>query len=200
MKITMIGTGYVGLVTGTCFAEVGNDVLCLDVDARKIAILNGGGVPIHEPGLEAMVRRNAAAGRLRFTTDVDASVAHGALQFIAVGTPPDEDGSADLQYVIQAARNIGRRMQDAKVVVDKSHGTGRHGGSRARGDRGGTRGARFRRPVRRRVQPRVPEGGRGRRGLHAARPRRRRRDRRARDRGAARASTRRSCATTSAFS
>ena len=100
MKITMIGTGYVGLVTGTCFAEVGNDVLCLDVDARKIAILNGGGVPIHEPGLEAMVRRNVAAGRLRFTTDVDASVAHGALQFIAVGTPPDEDGSADMQYVI----------------------------------------------------------------------------------------------------
>jgi UDPglucose 6-dehydrogenase len=120
MKITMIGTGYVGLVTGTCFAEVGNDVLCLDVDARKIAILNGGGVPIHEPGLEAMVRRNAAAGRLKFTTDVDESVAHGSLQFIAVGTPPDEDGSADMQYVIQAARNIGRRMQDPKVVVDKS--------------------------------------------------------------------------------
>ena len=120
MKITMIGTGYVGLVTGTCFAEVGNDVLCLDVDARKIAILNGGGVPIHEPGLEAMVRRNAAAGRLKFTTDVDESVAHGSLQFIAVGTPPDEDGSADMQYVIQAARNIGRRMRDPKVVVDKS--------------------------------------------------------------------------------
>ncbi len=120
MKITMIGTGYVGLVTGTCFAEVGNDVLCVDVDARKIAILNEGGVPIHEPGLEAMVRRNAAAGRLRFTTDVDASVAHGTLQFIAVGTPPDEDGSADMQYVIAAARNIGRRMQGPKIVVDKS--------------------------------------------------------------------------------
>ena len=116
----MIGTGYVGLVTGACFAEVGNDVLCLDVDARKIAILDGGGVPIHEPGLEAMVRRNVAAGRLRFTTDVDASVAHGMLQFIAVGTPPDEDGSADMQYVIQAARNIGRRMQGPKIVVDKS--------------------------------------------------------------------------------
>ncbi len=120
MKITMIGTGYVGLVTGTCFAEVGNDVLCLDVDERKIAILNGGGVPIHEPGLEPMVRRNVAAGRLRFTTDVDASVAHGALQFIAVGTPPDEDGSADMQYVIAAARNIGQRMQAPKIVVDKS--------------------------------------------------------------------------------
>ncbi len=120
MKITMIGTGYVGLVTGTCFAEVGNDVLCLDVDARKIAVLNSGGVPIHEPGLEAMVHRNVAAGRLRFTTDVDASVEHGTLQFIAVGTPPDEDGSADMQYVIAAARNIGRRMRDFKVVVDKS--------------------------------------------------------------------------------
>ena len=120
MKITMIGTGYVGLVTGTCFAEVGNDVLCLDVDARKIAILNEGGVPIHEPGLEPMVRRNIAAGRLRFTTDVDASVAHGALQFIAVGTPPDEDGSADMRHVIEAARNIGRRMQGPKIVVDKS--------------------------------------------------------------------------------
>jgi UDPglucose 6-dehydrogenase len=120
MKITMIGTGYVGLVTGTCFAEVGNEVLCLDVDARKIDILNAGGVPIHEPGLEAMVRRNVAAGRLRFTTDVDASVEHGTLQFIAVGTPPDEDGSADMQYVIAAARNIGRRMRGYKVIVDKS--------------------------------------------------------------------------------
>jgi UDPglucose 6-dehydrogenase len=116
----MIGTGYVGLVTGTCLAEVGNDVLCLDVDAAKIDVLNGGGVPIHEPGLETMVRRNAAAGRLQFTTDVDRAVAHGSLQFIAVGTPPDEDGSADMQYVIQAARNIGARMSEAKVIVDKS--------------------------------------------------------------------------------
>ena len=120
MKVTMIGTGYVGLVTGACFAEVGNDVLCVDVDARKIGTLNGGGVPIHEPGLEAMVHRNVASGRLRFTTDVDASVAHGMLQFIAVGTPPDEDGSADMQYVIQAARSIGRLMQGPKIVVDKS--------------------------------------------------------------------------------
>jgi UDPglucose 6-dehydrogenase len=120
VKITMIGTGYVGLVTGTCLAEVGNDVLCLDVNARKIDMLNHGGVPIHEPGLEPMVRRNAAAGRLQFTTDVDHAVAHGALQFIAVGTPPDEDGSADMQYVIQAARNIGARMTEAKVIVDKS--------------------------------------------------------------------------------
>ena len=116
----MIGTGYVGLVTGACFAEVGNDVLCLDVDARKIGILNAGGVPIHEPGLEAMIARNAAAGRLAFTTDVDAAVAHGTVQFIAVGTPPDEDGSADMQYVLAAARNIGTRMTEHKIVVDKS--------------------------------------------------------------------------------
>jgi UDPglucose 6-dehydrogenase len=120
MKITMIGTGYVGLVTGTCLAEVGNDVLCLDVDARKIALLQGGGVPIHEPGLEPMIRRNVAAGRLRFTTDVDDAVGHASVQFIAVGTPPGEDGSADMQYVLQAARNIGRRMTQWTLVVDKS--------------------------------------------------------------------------------
>jgi UDPglucose 6-dehydrogenase len=120
MKITMIGTGYVGLVTGACLAEVGNDVLCLDVDARKIDILESGGVPIHEPGLEPMIRRNVAAGRLRFTTDVDAAVGHATVQFIAVGTPPDEDGSADMQYVLQAARNIGRRMTQWTLIVDKS--------------------------------------------------------------------------------
>lgn len=120
MKITMIGTGYVGLVTGACFAEVGNDVLCLDVDARKIEILNAGGIPIHEPGLDAVIARNVAAGRLRFTTDVDAAVAHGTLQFIAVGTPPDEDGSADMKYVLAAARAIGERMTDYRIVVDKS--------------------------------------------------------------------------------
>jgi UDPglucose 6-dehydrogenase len=120
LKITVVGTGYVGLVTGTCLAEVGNDVLCLDVDANKVALLNRGGVPIHEPGLEPLIRRNADAGRLRFTTDIDASVAHGALQFIAVGTPPGEDGSADMQYVLAAARAIGRRMTDFRVVVDKS--------------------------------------------------------------------------------
>jgi UDPglucose 6-dehydrogenase len=120
LKITMIGTGYVGLVTGVCLAEVGNDVLCLDVDAKKIKTLVDGGVPIHEPGLLEMVRRNVAAGRLHFTTDVDAAVAHGVLQFIAVGTPPDEDGSADMRYVIAAARNIGVRIVDYKVIVDKS--------------------------------------------------------------------------------
>ncbi|MBU0751570.1 MAG: UDP-glucose/GDP-mannose dehydrogenase family protein [Gammaproteobacteria bacterium] len=120
MKITVIGTGYVGLVSGTCLADVGNDVLCLDVDANKIRILEEGGIPIYEPGLEAMVRKNVAAGRLRFTTDVAAAVAHGTIQFIAVGTPPDEDGSADLQYVVAAARSIGKHMSDYKVVVDKS--------------------------------------------------------------------------------
>lgn len=120
MKVTVIGTGYVGLVSGTCLAEVGNDVLCLDVDPDKIRILHEGGIPIYEPGLLDMVRRNVAAGRLRFTTDVAESVAHGTLQFIAVGTPPDEDGSADLQYVTAAARNIGRYMNDFKVIVDKS--------------------------------------------------------------------------------
>ena len=120
MKITMIGTGYVGLVTGACFAEVGNDVLCLDVDAEKIRILNDGGIPIFEPGLKEMVARNRAAGRIHFTTDVAAAVAHGEIQVIAVGTPPDEDGSADLKYVTAAARDIGRHMTAPKVVVDKS--------------------------------------------------------------------------------
>ena len=120
MKITIIGTGYVGLVTGACLAELGNDVFCLDVDQRKIDLLNNGGIPIHEPGLEEVVARNRASGRLQFSTDVAASVAHGQLQFIAVGTPPDEDGSADLQYVLAAARNIGRHMDGYKVIVDKS--------------------------------------------------------------------------------
>jgi UDPglucose 6-dehydrogenase len=120
MKITVIGTGYVGLVSGTCLAEMGNEVLCLDLDAAKIDTLNQGGIPIHEPGLLEMVRRNVAAGRLSFTTSIEDSVAFGQLQFIAVGTPPDEDGSADLKYVLAAARNIGRHMTDYKVVIDKS--------------------------------------------------------------------------------
>ncbi len=120
MKITVIGTGYVGLVSGACLADVGNDVLCLDVDPAKIAILEGGGIPIHEPGLEDVVRRNVAAGRLSFTTDVVRAAQFGTVQFIAVGTPPDEDGSADLQYVLAAARNIGQHMDGYRVVVDKS--------------------------------------------------------------------------------
>jgi len=120
MKITIIGTGYVGLVTGACLAEMGNHVMCLDVDAAKIKILEDGGIPIHEPGLLDVVKRNRTAGRLQFTTDVVAAVNHGTLQFIGVGTPPDEDGSADLQYVVAAARNVGRHMTDYKVIVDKS--------------------------------------------------------------------------------
>ncbi len=120
MKVTAIGTGYVGLVTGACLAEMGNHVVCLDVNPDKIAVLNAGEIPIHEPGLLEVVRRNVAAGRLQFTTDVDLAVAHGTILFIGVGTPPDEDGSADLQYVLAAARSIGQRMTDYKVIVDKS--------------------------------------------------------------------------------
>jgi UDPglucose 6-dehydrogenase len=120
MKITVCGSGYVGLVTGACLAEMGNHVLCLDVDVEKIALLNRGGVPIHEPGLETLIQRNTAAQRLQFITDVDQAVQHGTIQFIAVGTPPGEDGSADLQHVAQAARAIGDRMTDYKLIVDKS--------------------------------------------------------------------------------
>ena len=120
MKITIIGTGYVGLVTGACLAELGNDVFCLDLDAKKVELLNNGGIPIHEPGLEEVVARNRAAGRLTFSTDVEAAAHHGVLQFIAVGTPPDDDGSADLQYVLAAARGIGKHMKEYKVIVDKS--------------------------------------------------------------------------------
>src|SRR3546814_191718 len=120
MKITVIGTGYVGLVSGACLADMGNEVLCLDVDAAKIQTLQQGGIPIYEPGLDDLVKRNAQAGRLRFTDDIAASVAFGDVQFIAVGTPPGEDGSADLQHVLAAARNIARHMTTRKVVVDKS--------------------------------------------------------------------------------
>lgn len=120
MNITIIGTGYVGLVTGACLAEFGNNVFCLDVDQSKIDVLNSGGMPIHEPGLTEMVTRNREAGRLAFSSDVAASVKHGDVQFIAVGTPSDEDGSADLQYVLDAARNIGKHMSGYKVIVDKS--------------------------------------------------------------------------------
>jgi UDPglucose 6-dehydrogenase len=116
----MVGTGYVGLVTGACFAEVGNDVLCLDLDEKKIRTLEGGGIPIYEPGLSEVVKRNVAAGRLHFTTDVARAVSFGTVQCIAVGTPPGEDGSADLKHVVAAARNVGRHMTDYKVVVDKS--------------------------------------------------------------------------------
>ncbi len=120
MKITIFGSGYVGLVTGACLAEVGNDVLCVDIDREKVAGLKRGEVPIHEPGLESLVQANMEAGRLAFTTDTAEAVAHGTLQFIAVGTPSDEDGSADLQYVVAVARDIGTHLNEYKIIVDKS--------------------------------------------------------------------------------
>ncbi len=120
MKVTIFGSGYVGLVTGACLAEVGNDVVCVDVDSAKIDLLNSGGIPIYEPGLEAMVRRNREAGRLTFTLDPKVGVEHGLFQFIAVGTPPDEDGSADLQYVTAVARSIAEHMTEYRVIIDKS--------------------------------------------------------------------------------
>jgi len=120
MRITIFGSGYVGLVTGACLADAGNHVLCVDVDERKTAMLQRGEVPIHEPGLESLIRRSADAGRLRFTTNAQEGVDHGLFQLIAVGTPPDEDGSADLRYVLAVARSIGEHMKDYKVVVTKS--------------------------------------------------------------------------------
>ena len=120
MNIGVIGTGYVGLVTGTCLAEVGHDVVCVDVDAAKVEGLNRGEIPIYEPGLSPMVRANHAAGRLRFTTDASLAVAHGEVQFIAVGTPPGEDGSADLSYVLAVARTIGEHLDRPLIVVNKS--------------------------------------------------------------------------------
>ena len=120
MNITIVGTGYVGLVTGACLAEVGNKIVCLDLDPKKIRILANGEVPSQEPGLLDMVRRNVAADRLSFTTNIDLAVAHGEIQFIAVGTPQKEDGSADLKYVLAAARSIGSRMTEYKLVVNKS--------------------------------------------------------------------------------
>jgi UDPglucose 6-dehydrogenase len=120
VKVSIFGSGYVGLVTGACLADAGNDVVCMDVDQGKIEGLNRGEVPIYEPGLDALIERNVEAGRLQFTTDADLAVRHGLLQFIAVGTPPDEDGSADLQYVLAVARTVGERMDDYRVVVNKS--------------------------------------------------------------------------------
>src|SRR6516225_475469 len=120
MKVTIFGSGYVGLVTGACLAEAGNHVICVDVDARKIERLNRGEVPIHEPGLDALIKRNAQAGRLEFTTDAVRGVEHGLFQLIAVGTPPDEDGSADLRYVLAAAQTVATHMSRYCVVVTKS--------------------------------------------------------------------------------
>ncbi len=120
MDVTIFGSGYVGLVTGVCLAEVGNKVLCIDIDPHKVALLNSGGVPIFEPGLDDMIQKNRAAGRLSFSTDAEAGVRHGLFQFIAVGTPPDEDGSADLQYVLAVARTIGEHIDSYRIIVDKS--------------------------------------------------------------------------------
>ncbi|MDH5409610.1 MAG: UDP-glucose/GDP-mannose dehydrogenase family protein [Gammaproteobacteria bacterium] len=120
MKVTVFGSGYVGLVTGTCLAEVGNDVVCVDIDKAKIDLLNAGGVPIYEPGLDELVKKNIESGRLKFTTDIKTGVDHGLFQFIAVGTPPDEDGSADLQYVLAVAKSIGDNMSEYRVIIDKS--------------------------------------------------------------------------------
>jgi len=120
MRLTIFGSGYVGLVTGACMAEMGNHVLCYDIDADKIDRLNAGDIPIYEPGLEAHIERNVEAGRLEFTTDVKKAVDYGLFQFIAVGTPPDEDGSADLKHVVAVAKAIGENMDDYRIVVDKS--------------------------------------------------------------------------------
>lgn len=120
MRLTIFGTGYVGLVTGACLADVGHQVVCVDVDAQKIARLNAGEIPIHEPGLEDVVARNVAAGTLEFTTDIELAVSHAQVQFIAVGTPPDESGAADLKYVLAVAESIGKSMDKRKVVVVKS--------------------------------------------------------------------------------
>ena len=120
MRLTIFGSGYVGLVTGACMAEMGNHVMCVDVDARKIARLKEGEIPIYEPGLDVYIERNAEAGRLEFTTDVKKGVDHGLFQFVAVGTPPDEDGSADLKHVLDVARSIGQHMTEYRIVVDKS--------------------------------------------------------------------------------
>jgi UDPglucose 6-dehydrogenase len=120
MRLTIFGSGYVGLVTGACMAETGNHVVCVDIDEDKIRRLNSGDVPIYEPGLDDYIERNVEAGRLEFTTDIAKGVEHGLFQFIAVGTPPDEDGSADLQHVLAVADSIGSHMNEYRIIVDKS--------------------------------------------------------------------------------
>jgi len=120
MNVTVYGSGYVGLVTGSLLADVGNDVLCVDIDEKKVADLKVGKIPIHEPGLDDVIKRNVEIGRLNFTTDMDEAVNHSEMQFIAVGTPPDEDGSADLKHVLAVAQTIAERMQERKLVVTKS--------------------------------------------------------------------------------
>ena len=170
MHVAVIGSGYVGLVAGACLAETGNDVVCVDNDAEKIARLQRNEIPIYEPGLEPMVQRNQAEGRLTFTTDIASAVRGARVIFIAVGTPPGEDGSADLKHVLAVARAIGRNMNEPKIIVTKSTvpvGTAEKvRGRRRRGDQG---------PLRRLLQSRVPEGRRRDRGLHEAGPGRHRR-------------------------
>ena len=126
MRLCIFGSGYVGLVTGACMAEMGIHVVCYDIDADKIARLNKGDIPIYEPGLEAYIARNEEAGRLEFTTDVKKTVAHGLFQFVAVGTPPDEDGSADLKHVLAVGRSIGEHIDEYRIVViDSARWNGR---------------------------------------------------------------------------
>ena len=120
MRITIFGSGYVGLVTGACFANVGNQVVCVDIDQAKVDALNNGQIPIYEPGLDSYISQSLADGSLSFTTDAAAAVAHGAMIFIAVGTPPDEDGSADLKYVLAVAQTIATHMQSHKIIINKS--------------------------------------------------------------------------------
>ena len=120
MNIAIVGTGYVGLVSGTCFADTGANVTCVDVDAQKIERLNNGQIPIYEPGLDELVKKNVAAGRLKFTTDLSSVLDDVEIVFSAVGTPPDEDGSADLKYVLQVAKTIGENLKKYVVVVTKS--------------------------------------------------------------------------------
>ena len=120
MKITVVGTGYVGLVTGTCLAETGNDVLCVDIDAKKVEMMRNGVVPIYEPHLDILFERNIKANRLNFTTSLDEGLTHGDIVFLALPTPEDEDGSADLSYVLGVSEEIGKKIKEYKVIVDKS--------------------------------------------------------------------------------
>ena len=160
MRLTIFGSGYVGLVTGACFAEVGNNVLCVDVDERKVEMLKRGESPIYEPGLDELLKKNLAAGRLKFTTDAAEGVNHGLFQFIAVGTPPDEDGSADLKYVLAVAESIGKNISEYRVVVTKSTvPVGTADKVKAKID-ATLAGARRTDRVRRRFEPGIPEGRR----------------------------------------
>ncbi len=170
MKLSIFGTGYVGLVTGACLAEVGHNVVCIDIDQGKVDRLNQGQLPIWEPGLDAIVARNVGEGRLRFTTDVARAVAHAEIQFIAVGTPPDEDGSADLQYVLAVAESVARNMAGYKVMVNKSTvpvGTADRVRERVAAVLA-ERGVEL--PLRRGVEPGIPQGRGGGGRLPQARP------------------------------